>query len=234
MNRRDFIIAGGCLAAAGSAHALRPRRHLSLVNGRKIADAIPKSFGAWHQMDTNAVIAPESDNSLAAKLYSEQVSRLYVLDNQNYVMLLIAYGDTQSDTLQLHRPEVCYPAFGFQVTDSTPAEVLLAPGVDIPARRLTASTPDRVEHITYWTRIGEYLPIDGDEQRIMKLRTAFQGIIPDGVLVRISSTLPNPEDAARLNDRFAAAMIGATRPDMRAALITTEKARILAQRPGRG
>ncbi|WP_136161656.1 exosortase-associated protein EpsI, V-type [Sphingomonas flavalba] len=234
MNRRDVLIGGACLVAAGSAHALRPRDRMSLVHGRKIADAIPESFAGWRKMDSNAIIAPESDNSLAAKLYSEQVSRLYVLDERNYVMLLIAYGDTQSDTLQLHRPEVCYPAFGFQVSDSTRTEVALAPGLSVPGRRLTASTPDRVEHISYWTRIGEYLPVDGNEQRVMKLRTAFQGRIPDGVLVRLSNGLTDANAATELNERFAAAMVRAMRPDMRAALITTEKAQELARRLGLG
>ena len=31
-------------------------------------------------------------------------------------MLMIAYGESQSDRLQLHHPEVCYTAQGFRVT----------------------------------------------------------------------------------------------------------------------
>lgn len=232
MNRRDLLIGAACLAAAGGAEAIRPRNRMSLVHGGKLADAIPLTFEGWKQMDTNAIVTPESDNSLANKLYTQQVSRLYVRPNGDYVMLLIAYGDTQSDSLQLHRPEVCYPAFGFQVTESVAFDFDLDRGVTIPGRRLTASTPDRTEHISYWTRIGEYLPADGRQQRSMKLRQAIAGIIPDGVLVRISNGLSDRDAAFELNEAFARAMIRDMKPDMRAALITTEKARELSQPSG--
>lgn len=231
MNRRDVLIGAACLAAAGTAEAMRPRKRLSLVHGRKIADAIPLAFDGWKQMDTNAIVAPESDNSLAKKLYSEQVSRLYVRGGHDYIMLLIAYGGTQNDMLQLHRPEICYPAFGFQVTESEATDIDLDRGVVIPGRRLTASSTERTEHISYWTRVGEYLPTSNREQRTMKLRTALAGIVPDGVLVRISNGLTDRDAAFALNEDFARAMVRDMRPDMRAALITTDKARALDQRP---
>jgi EpsI family protein len=210
---------------------MRPRHRLSLVHGRKIGDAIPMAFEGWKRMDSNAIVTPESDNSLAKKLYSEQVSRLYVRPGGDYVMLLIAYGDTQNDMLQLHRPEICYPAFGFQVTQSEAIEIGLDRGVEIPARRLTASSADRTEHISYWTRVGEYLPTSNREQRAMKLRTALAGIVPDGVLVRISTGLSDRDAAFALNESFARAMVRNMRPDMRSALITTDKAKALNPRP---
>src|SRR5690606_22844000 len=109
----------------------------------------------WTKRDTNAIVVPESEDSLSARLYSQTLGRLYTRGDNDFVMMLIAYGDTQNDTLQLHRPEVCYPAFGFELTQSSRTSIALDRNVSIPGRTLTASMPDRIEHITYWTRIGE-------------------------------------------------------------------------------
>lgn len=228
IHRRDLLIGAACLAAAGGAEAMRPRERLLLLHGAKLDAAIPHRFGQWQMHDTDALVTPQSEDSLSAKLYSQIVGRVYSRPDGNFVMLLIAYGDTQNDLLQLHRPEVCYPAFGFQVTESKPTEFALAPGVNVPGRNLTATSASRDERISYWTRIGEYLPIDNGQQREMKLMTALHGIIPDGVLVRISNTLPDDEQGYALNKRFAGDMIAAIPPAVRPALITTEKARQLA------
>jgi EpsI family protein len=142
-------------------------------------------------------------------------------------MLLIAYGNTQSDTLQLHRPEVCYPFFGFEVTDNRPTEFALGNGLTLPGRNLVARQPGREERISYWTRIGEYLPVDNSEQRRMRFKTALDGIIPDGVLVRVSNMLPEDGPAFALNNRFVADLLRAVPPSIRPALITTAKARQL-------
>ena len=63
---------------------------------------------------------PTASDSLAAKLYGETVGRIYTQASTGAeIMMLLAHGDTQSNDLQLHRPEVCYPAFGFAISNST-------------------------------------------------------------------------------------------------------------------
>ena len=227
INRRELIIGGACLATAAAAEAMRPSKRVALLNDQQLENGIPKAFGAWKTHESEGVIAPQSENSLAAKLYSQTVTRVYSGPDDHLIMLLIAYGNTQSDTLQLHRPEVCYPAFGFEVTDSRPTTLALANGVVLPGRNLVARTPGREERISYWTRIGEYMPVDNDEQRRMRFRTALAGIIPDGVLVRISNTVFEEKDAFALNARFAADLLQAVPPSYRPALVTTAKARQL-------
>lgn len=228
INRRELIIGGACVAALAGAEAMRPRTRVELLRDQKLEEGIPKSFGAWKMREGDGVIAPQSDNSLAAKLYSQTVSRMYSGPDEKLIMLLIAYGNTQSDTLQLHRPEVCYPAFGFEVTDSRATQLKLANGTVLPGRNLTARSPGREERISYWTRVGEYLPVDNDEQRRMRFRTALAGIIPDGVLVRVSNTLEDEAEAFALNGRFVADLMQAVPPPIRPALVTTAKARELA------
>jgi EpsI family protein len=225
INRRDLLIGGACFATAAAAEGLRPRHHVTLLGDRKLETLIPKSFGRWQAREADGIVTPESEDSLAARLYNQSVGRIYAGPDNGLVMLLIAYGNTQSDTLQLHRPEVCYPAFGFTIAENRPAEFDLGHGAIIPGRNLVATSPGREERISYWTRIGEYLPTSNSEQRQMKFRIALSGIIPDGVLVRISNMRGDDAEGFGLNERFAADLLNAVSPAVRPALITTERAR---------
>lgn len=225
-SRREFLIGGACALTAGAAYAATPRERMSLLGKAKLEDLVPRAFGTWSELPSNSVVVPQSDDSLAARLYAQTVTRVFVNNSDGTgVMALFAYGDTQSDQLQLHRPEVCYPAFGFEVVESVPVNIALSQGAVIPARRLTAQSTLRTEHVAYWTRIGEYLPQTGSDQRMAKLHSAFDGLIPDGVLVRLSNLMPDADAALALNQRFAAAMIAAVAPKNRAALIGTALAR---------
>lgn len=229
VSRRDVLIGLGCLGAGSGAYALRPRRHVRLLGDEKLDAIVPTRFAGWTERPTNAIIAPAEENGLAARLYNQTLSRLYVNDaGDAAVMLLIAYGNTQSDTLQLHRPEVCYPAFGFRIDGSAVQDIRPAPGIDIPSRELVATSPQRRENILYWTRIGEFLPVNGQDQRMAKLRAQFQGIIPDGVLVRISNNLPDRAEGLALNQDFARAMLKSIPPRKLPALVGTAAASHMA------
>jgi EpsI family protein len=228
-SRREFLIGGACALTAGAAYAATPRERMSLLGKSKLEDLVPRAFGTWSELPSDSVVVPQSDDSLAARLYAQTVTRVFVNNSDNSaVMALFAYGDTQSDQLQLHRPEVCYPAFGFAVIESKPVDIALSKGAMIPGRRLTAQSAMRTEHIAYWTRIGEYLPQNGDEQRSAKLRTAFQGIIPDGILVRISNLQATPDEGFAVNARFASELITAMPGAGLPALVGTQITRKLA------
>src|SRR3546814_1503171 len=91
-------------------------------------------------------------------LYSDTLTRLYShAGTGERVMLLMAYGSTQSDLLQLHRPETCYPAFGYRISRSAVASLDFG-ARDLPVRELIAVGPARTESILYWTRVGDALP----------------------------------------------------------------------------
>ncbi len=227
-SRRDFLVGAGCLIAAGTAWARTPRDRMSLLGKATLDKLIPDQLGAWHHVPSDAIVTPQSEDSLAAKLYGQTVGRLYEDGEGNGVMMLIAYGDTQSDQLQLHRPEVCYPAFGFNVVQTATAFLEIKPGVAIPGRRLKAESTARTEQIAYWTRIGEFLPQSGTDQRKAKLQNALEGTIPDGVLVRLSNVVPDDDDAFALNQRFAVALLQGMVPAGRPALIGSRLARSLS------
>ena len=219
ISRRDIVFGGGLLAAAATAAALTPRRSVILLPaGRQLDKLVPQQIGAWHSVPSDLFVLPKTPNSLAEKLYNQTITRLYQAPAALPVMLVMAYGQTQNDALQLHRPEVCYTAVGFQISNSEITSVPLTHG-RLPVRELTATAEGRVEPIVYWTRIGDKLPTTGREQRFAKLEQQLAGNIPDGILVRMSTVgEATPEIFAGLR-KFAAALVDAVAPADRAVLI---------------
>lgn len=229
MMRRDLLLGAGCLAALGGAEALRPRRLLSLLGESKLDALIPRRFAGWSVAPGGDVVVPKTPGSLAASLYNETVTRTYAnRDGGAQIMLLVAHGDSQSDLLQLHRPESCYRAVGFSVSPPRALSVPLGRGAGVPAVALTARAGPRVEDVLYWTRLGEYLPTTAGEQRRDRLRTAMAGYVADGVLVRVSAIQgQGSADWPRITG-FATTLIDAVAANGRAALIGTARARALA------
>lgn len=229
MRRRDLLLGALAVGALGGAEALRPRKRLLLLpKGGTIQGAIPEGFGDWQAQSASDLVGPEQAGRLARSLYSETVSRVYTeAATGAAVMLLAAYGDTQSDLLQLHRPESCYPAVGFTLRSARSVELPLPGGAALPVRQVVAFTEQRTENIVYWTRMGETLPQTGGEQRIARLQNAVQGYIPDGILVRCS-VLGESDEAFVVADRFIGAMLRATPRDRRPALVGTDLARRIA------
>lgn len=228
-SRRALVFGAASLGAAGLAYRLHPRRTLNLLGERKMADVIPSTFGNWVASADNALVKPQTEGTLAAKLYNELVGRLYTnQETGEQVMMLVAYGSTQSDLLQLHRPEACYPAVGFRLALSRPTEILLKRNVAITGRRVVAELAERQETIIYWTRLGEYLPVSPGDQRKARLLSAMQGYVPDGGLFRFSMADRAPAEAFASLDRFIAEMVMHVSRSDRSALVGERLAGALA------
>jgi EpsI family protein len=220
ISRRDLLVGGACLGAAGGAFALTPRERLQLLVGDRLDRFVPATFGPWTSEDVNDLIAPD-EGTLAATLYSETVGRVYTnSDSGDFVMMLLAYGDTQSDRLQLHRPEVCYPAFGFTI-ESNVVSASSVGGARLPVRKLVASAPGRRENVTYWSRLGEYLPTDGRAQRAAKLRTAMRGYVADGLLARFSMVGSDSKSQFATTERFIEGLLSHVTPKGLPAMVGT-------------
>jgi EpsI family protein len=233
-DRRNLLIGAGCVAAIGAAEALKPRRQMLLLSqANKLADIIPRTAGAWVSQDVSDLVAPRETNSLASRLYGQTVGRLYSEPQSSTgVMLLAAYGETQSRDLQVHRPENCYPALGFSIRQTAERMIPVAPGVQIPGRRVLAEAPGRQEAILYWTRLGEYLPKNGAEQRLDVLKIAFSGFFADGLLFRLSAVGPSPEASFALLDRFASELLTHTPGTALPVLIGHDLARSVTRSAG--
>lgn len=226
--RRDVLMGGACLVGAGGAWYLKPRKHLNLLAGRKMDAIVPARFGPWvGQSDTN-LIQPVAEGSLADRLYSQSVTRIYLNEvTRDEIMVLIAYGDNQSDLLQLHRPEACYPAVGFRLVLSAPANVPLGDGAILPVRRVTADRTERRENIVYWTRLGEYLPTNGTKQGEARLAMAMRGYVADGMLFRCSKVGVDDATNFAALEGFIAELVRATAPRDRPALVGSELAKAI-------
>ncbi|MFM9828591.1 MAG: exosortase C-terminal domain/associated protein EpsI [Sphingomonas sp.] len=226
VSRRDAVFGAACVAALGASEYLRPRnRVVLLAKGALLTNIIPARFGEWAMGGGGDIVIPKIPGSLADRLYSDQIARNYLRAGSvpTDVMLLVAYGAAQNDSLQLHRPEVCYPAIGFPIVARQLALLQLVPGVAVPVVMLTARSGDRVEDIVYWTRLGEALPQTSDEQRLVRFEAAVSGIIPDGVLVRASAVRTGPQSAPLFGvlESFVRAMLlGMTQDNQRALLGT--------------
>lgn len=231
IDRRDMIIGLLSAGAFGTSEILRPRERVRLFPEGKLEDIVPQRIGPWEEMPGGNIITPVTPNSLADRLYSATVARLYVEPAvpDRAVMLLIAYGGEQSDMLQLHRPETCYPAVGMDITSRHLDTIGLPGGQTLPATRLTAGNAGRTETIIYWTRLGEEFPRSAAEQRRDRLKTAMKGVIGDGILVR-ASTPRGPstaEDFAYL-ERFLGEMVSALPATALPGFIGTERAAAIA------
>lgn len=223
--RRDLLLGAACLAGAAGGAALKPRHEVKLLQSGKVADLAPASFGGWTSEDVGDPYAVNGKGTLSAKLYNELVVRQYTNQAaQAAVLMLLAYGGRQSDELQLHRPEVCYPAFGYTLVRNEPLSLPVGPGVTVPARRLAAEQDDRRESIIYWSRMGELLPQDASQQRAARLQIGMRGIVPDGLLCRFSMVGENVEQNWKTIDTFVTELLGAIAPTKRNVLIGDQRA----------
>src|SRR3546814_524945 len=197
ISRRDLIVGGLCAGGMGAASALVPRTVMASHRDVTLDKAIPKTIGPWQQIEAVGNVLPQDEDSLSAQLYSQLVSRVYAGSGRDAVMMVIAYGDSQSDTLQLHRPEVCYEAAGFRITRSEPVAFDAGLRAPLTGRYVVAEAAYRKEAILYWTRIGDALPVSRLDQQMSKLEAALDGVVPDGTLSRLSvlveSNQPMPE-----------------------------------------
>ena len=106
------------LAASGLALALRPNYKVA-ADGRSVdfQIIIPRAFGEWREEPQNSMqIVDPQQQQMIDKIYTQTLSRTYVNRNGYRIMLALAYGDDQRDSMQVHYPEVCYPAQGFTLS----------------------------------------------------------------------------------------------------------------------
>lgn len=180
---------------------------------------LPRSFGGW-KIDpkvTPVTVSPEVRAQLE-KIYSQTVSRTYINDAGERVMLSIAYGGDQSRSLQVHRPEVCYVSQGFGIRDIVKGQLAIAQQ-NIPVMRLVAFQGPRVEPITYWVRIGDRTVRGNLEQGLARVAYGLSGRIPDGLLFRVSTIGTDSGRSFAVQDKFVGDLLSAIPPDKRGVLL---------------
>ena len=191
--------------AASAAVAWRPTKHISDEIGQPNLElAFPKTFGDWRVDDRMPVVLPAPDvQAKLDEIYNQVLTRSYVSSTGERIMLSVAYGGDQSDGTRAHRPEVCYPAQGFQILSSESANLAIE-GHSLHVRRLFAKQGSRDEPITYWVVVGDKVATSSTEQKLAQLRFGIRGYIPDGMLVRVSSIDSDVPHGLRVQERFVA------------------------------
>ena len=206
------------IVVSASAAYLKPTKKLAdTLPSVNLETMIPPQFGVWHT-DTvvlEQIVSPER-KELLAKLYAQTLTRAYLDGRGTRIMLSIAYGGDESDGMQVHRPEVCYTAQGFQVEKEW-LDTLSTKFGSLPVARLLAVQGGRNEPITYWITVGDSaVVVKGMHQKLAQLRYGLTGKVPDGMLVRVSSISSNEKEAYRIQDDFIRAMIDAMSKEDRA------------------
>jgi EpsI family protein len=205
-----IFAAGLALVARPSARMAERRAPINLET------AVPASFGDW-RVDTSIVpiaVSPDVQAKLD-KIYNQTLSRTYINAVGQRIMLSIAYGGDQSnDESQVHRPEYCYTAQGFQVRSSAVSKAVTGYG-ELAVRRLLAVHGARSEPITYWITVGDSATLPGVGRKLAQIAYGLRGTVPDGVLVRVSSIDVSTDFAYGLQDQFVTEMLKAVDPDTR-------------------
>jgi EpsI family protein len=213
---RNIVLLVLMLAASGLALALRPT-HKIATNGPEInlETIIPRNFGDWHADTENrvAMVDPQQQE-LIDKIYTQTLNRTYVNPSGYRIMLAIAYGDDQRDAMQIHYPEVCYPAQGFSLIGKEKGTLATDKGT-IPVTRILTNLGRRDEPVTYWTIVGDQVFQGGIQKKLVEIGYGLNGKIPDGMLIRISSIDSESPHAFTIQEQFADQMLRALAPQYR-------------------
>jgi len=212
------------LAVAITPHKLMARTH----DVFDIDKHLPTQFGDWRPVEGLNVVAPAPPDSLEREIYNQEASRGFVDPDGNVVMLMVAYGESQSDRLQLHHPEVCYTAQGFRVSRTHSFKLDYSPSAPpLKVTRLVAQREDRIEPISYWMRIGYDNSNSNWARQVLKLGYGLRGWVPDGALFRVSTIGIAREKSFKIQDKFIRDLMNAVDPKMREFMVGDPKKALL-------
>ena len=213
------VLLGACLAAAMALGAgLRPQiAYVPNAAPVDLQQMVPVSFAGWSTEDTQSAGFSADIQAEIDKIYGQVLDRTYVDRLGHRVMLSIAYGKDQESGSQLHRPEFCYEAQGFAISDARNGTMAIGHG-EVPVRRMIARLGPRIEPVTYWMTVGSRATLPGIGRKLVQLSYGLTGVVPDGLLVRVSSIDASADNAYHVQERFVG--------DLVAALDATGRARL--------
>ena len=218
LSRRKFALGLAFASIAGVAAARQPSKNVDYLGKAKLDQILPEKLGRWTFVSSSGLVVRPEDQ-LAQALYSQLLTRVYSSPTGTPIMLLVAQSGSQTGILQIHRPEFCYTAGGYELSPSAPHRVALAPNATLPALSISATIRGTTEQIVYWTRVGEHLPQSWTQQRVAVAMDNLRGIIPDAVMVRVSTYGSDRAAALAEIDDFIRTMIGSVAPSARRVFI---------------
>jgi len=204
------------IASFGSGFA-RPEHRMSDSRGMtRLETMVPTKIGDWYDEPgwMTQIVDPVLKNAIE-DLYDETLARTYTNANGYRIMLSIAYKSENGLTKgRVHRPEICYPADGFDIRHVEKAE-LATPFGTIPIRRVLAIKGQRTERVTYWITVGDESVTNAIDGKLKELSYGFNRVIPDGLLFRVSSIDHDQLRANQLQDEFVVRLLSSVTPKAR-------------------
>ncbi len=219
---RAVLVLLAMLLATGLSVAAKPRTKVADSQPKvELEKIVPTAFGDWKTDERVIPVLPSPEQqAMLNKVYNQTLARTYVNSRGQRVMLSVAYGGDQSDSMQVHRPEVCYAAQGFQILGELRGQLSTQFG-SLPVKRLLARQGGRVEPITYWITVGDRPAYPGIGQKLVQMSYGLTGKIPDGMLVRVSSIDRDKETAYSVQELFIRDLVAALDVDQRRRLTGT-------------
>lgn len=214
---RSFIVSLvlGCLMflSAGLTKLMTPTILVSQSRGVKLESIIPAQFGDWMEEKNmaSAIVNPQAE-ALINKIYAQTLSRTYVNGKGERIMLSIAYGADQRRGSEVHFPDVCYPAQGFQILSNRPSVITTQQGAIAVNRLETNLANQRYEPVTYWATIGDEITTGGLNRKMKEVSYGIRGEIPDGLVFRVSSIGTDTPHAFLIQDSFVNSLVNILGP----------------------
>ena len=97
---------------------------------------------------------------------------------------------------------------GFRLESAREAVVSI-PGQAIPVRELMMTMGNRLEPVTYWVLMGDEATVSNTQRRMVAIRYGLHRLIPEGMLVRVSSINADKEAAYALHRVFINDLVAA-------------------------
>lgn len=214
--RKALAVLAATGASVAAARYMRPTVHMSDVHGKPDLELIfPKAFADWRIDARSSMVLPSpATQALLDSIYNQTLTRTYINSEGERIMLSVAYGGDQSDATRAHLPEVCYPAQGFQISQNFAGQLRLE-GRTVPVRYLMSNQGNRFEPITYWLVVGDRVTVSRTDQKLAQFALGLKGLIPDGMLVRVSNIDRDMARGHRLQALFLQQMAAAFAPAAR-------------------
>ncbi|MBC7483646.1 MAG: EpsI family protein [Rhizobacter sp.] len=219
--RKALAFVALAAASGGAAIAMVPRAGVvEMTASLPLETLFPATFKGWNIDPSIIPLEPSAElRKVIQESYDQTLSRTYVNAQGYRVMLSVAYGGRRNQGMDIHRPEVCYPAQGMAVRRDT-REILMEFGADrLPLKRMVAGVGSRNEPISYWLVIGRSVASFGYGHRLALLKYGLTGQVPDGMLVRVSSLDDDEVQAFVEQDDFLRDMLSAMSPEFRRRLL---------------
>jgi EpsI family protein len=84
---------------------------------------------------------------------------------------------------------------------------------------MDANAEGVTEHVIYWTRVGNRMPANWKQQRLAVAEQNVRGVVPDAILVRVSTVSEDADEAQATLQSFIRALIASVPANRRSVFI---------------